>query len=72
MRFHENQERSILKTIGYRVLIIISNTIIVYILTQDIEVTLGASIAMTIVNTIIYYLYERFWNNIHWGKRVKK
>jgi uncharacterized membrane protein len=72
MRFHENQQRSIAKTVGYRILIVISNAIIVFFLTHNFELTLGATVAMTIVNTLIYYFYERAWNKVHWGKKIKK
>ena len=72
MKYYEKHNRSILKAIGYRMLIIFSSTIIVFIATRDLTLTFGASMAMTVVNTLIYYAYERLWNSIHWGKTRKK
>ncbi len=60
--------RSIVKAVGYRLLLIISNGIVVYLVTKRIDITLGVSLLTAVLNTIIYYFYERFWNKIRWGK----
>lgn len=60
--------RSIVKAVGYRLLLIISNGIVVYLVTKRIDITLGVSLLTAVLNTIIYYFYERFWNKITWGK----
>lgn len=60
--------RSIVKTVGYRLLLIISNGIVIYLVTKRIDITLGVSLLTAVLNTIIYYFYERFWNKIRWGK----
>ena len=64
----DSQARSVIKAIGYRILLIISNGIVVYSVTKRIDITLGVSLLTAILNTAIYYLYERFWNKITWGK----
>lgn len=64
----DSQARSVIKAIGYRILLIISNGIVVYSVTKRIDITLGVSLLTAILNTAIYYLYERFWNKINWGK----
>jgi len=69
MAFHEHNNRSLLKTITYRVLIIISNGLIIYAYTGRWDLTLNVMGASTIVSTIIYFLHERAWNQVHWGKR---
>jgi uncharacterized membrane protein len=68
MAFHEHAPRSLIKTITYRILIIVSNGILVYFVTEDYEVTAKITASATIISTIIYYLHERLWNKIHWGK----
>lgn len=60
--------RSIVKAVGYRLLLIISNGIVIYLVTKRIDITLGVSLLTAVLNTIIYYFYERFWNKIRWGK----
>lgn len=68
MAFHEHAPRSLIKTITYRILIIVSNGILVFFVTEDYEVTAKITASATIISTIIYYLHERLWNKIHWGK----
>ncbi|MBP6098935.1 MAG: DUF2061 domain-containing protein [Candidatus Levybacteria bacterium] len=60
--------RSIVKAVGYRLLLIISSGIVIYLVTKRIDITLGVSLLTAVLNTIIYYFYERFWNKITWGK----
>ena len=69
MAFLEHQHRSLVKTITYRVLIIISNGIIIYLYTGRWDLTLNVMGISSIVSTIIYFLHERAWNSVHWGKR---
>ena len=68
MKFFEHSERSIVKTITYRILIVISTFIVTYYLTGELKFSLELTAVANIVNTVLYYLHERFWNNIHWGK----
>ena len=68
MTFHEHAPRSLIKTITYRILIIVSNGIIVYFITEDATATTQITIVASIVSTALYYLHERAWNKIHWGK----
>jgi len=68
MAFHEKHSRSIVKAITYRILIIISDTIIVYIITRRLDIAAGFIAINTVVNTALYFAHERAWNNIHWGK----
>lgn len=69
MAFVERTQRSIVKTITYRGLILISNFTITYILTGSLSLATGVASASFFVNTIIYYLHERVWNIVTWGKK---
>lgn len=64
----ESKIRSAMKAITYRILIIISTAIVTWVMTKNWEITLGITSVATIVNTIIYYMHERVWNMIVWGK----
>jgi adenylylsulfate kinase len=72
MAFHENHSRSLVKTITYRVLIIVSNSIIVYLLTRRVDMTVAFITTTNIARTVLYFLHERAWNRVHWGKRHLK
>lgn len=68
MKFYEHTKRSIIKTITYRILIIISTIIIVYLFTGNLDLTIEVTAVSSIASTILYFLHERAWNHIHWGK----
>lgn len=67
----ENHSRSVTKAISYRILSIFADTIAAYILTKNIATTIGVVALVNTYSTALYYLHERAWANIHWG-RVKK
>jgi uncharacterized membrane protein len=72
MKAHERVERSIVKTITYRVLLILAQAVIVYGFTGSRELTIGLTTATNAAATVIYFFHERAWNAIHFGKEVKK
>ena len=68
MAFHENHTRSIIKALTYRALIVFSDSIIVFIITRRYDITLGFVAISNIFSTVLYFMHERAWNKIHWGK----
>jgi uncharacterized membrane protein len=70
--FHEHHSRSLVKTITYRILIVLSNGAVVYIVTGDSKFTYEIMGYSTLISTAIYYFHERIWNSIHWGKHHAK
>lgn len=72
MVFIELPVRSIIKTLTYRFLIIVSNFTLAFILTKSLDVATKVAGLTFIINTIIYFLHERAWNKILWGKKKKK
>ncbi len=67
--FHEQSSRSIVKAITYRLLITAATGIVVWIFTGDVALTTTITITTTISNSILYFIHERIWNKIKWGKR---
>lgn len=67
-KFFEHAKRSIVKTITYRLLIIVSTFVVTYMITGEIELTLGITLVVNVINTVLYFIHERVWNRIHWGK----
>jgi uncharacterized membrane protein len=66
--FKEIWYRSLTKTVTYRILILILDFSVVYLLTKRIDVALGFMAASNIYTTIGYYIHERVWDHIKWGK----
>lgn len=68
VKFFEHSKCSLAKTITYRILITISTFIVTYYMTGDFSLTLGVTLVSNIVSTFLYFIHERIWNQIHWGK----
>ncbi len=68
MKFHEHVNRSIVKALTFRFLIILSDSIIIYLITHRYDLTIGVLIFSNVASTILYIIHERLWDEIHWGK----
>ncbi len=60
-------KRSLVKAITYRIVIVILDFSVIYLLTHRIDVALGFMIISNIYTTVAYFLHERVWNRIRWG-----
>jgi len=63
------QKRSIVKAITYRVVIIILDFTTIYLFTGKVNIALGFMLISNIYTTVAYYLHERIWSGIEWGRR---
>ena len=66
--FKETWSRALTKTITYRIFILILDFIAVFLLTGKINIAIGFMLASNIYTTIGYYIHERVWDHIKWGK----
>ncbi len=64
----ETLRRSVVKTITYRVIILILDFTSIYLFTGKLEVALGFMVVSNIYTTVIYFFHERVWDKIQWGK----
>ena len=71
VRFYEHINRSIAKAFTFRLVILVSDAIIIFAITHRYDLTIGVMIFSNIASTALYILHERFWNGIHWGKHNK-
>ncbi len=71
-RFHEQVKRSITKAVTFRLLILVSDGIIIYTITHRYDVALLVIFFSNFASTILYFVHERIWNGIHWGKIIRK
>jgi len=67
----ESRSRSIVKSLVYRILSLIGIGILSWFITKDIKETTLITIVFQIYLAILYYVYERVWNRINWGKETK-
>lgn len=68
MKFKETRIRSIVKSLSFRTLIIIADLIVIYLLTKRVTTTIALTILTNVVSTVFYFLHERFWNRVTWGR----
>ena len=66
----ETLRRSIIKTISYRVVILILDFVSIYLFTGQVKVALGFMIVSNIYTTLGYFVHERIWDKIKWGKII--
>jgi uncharacterized membrane protein len=65
----DNVARSIVKTITWRITGSSSTFLIAYLLTDNISAAGAIAIIQLLVNTILYYIHERLYGHIAWGKK---
>ena len=66
--FKEMWTRSLAKAVTYRVFILILDFSVIFLLTRKFEVAFGFMIVSNIYTTVGYYMHERAWDRVHWGK----
>ncbi len=67
-KHHDNWARSFVKTVTYRIIIVIAVFITSYCVTHKTSQALQITGWNAATATIIYYLHERFWSRIRWGR----
>ena len=67
----ESRSRSIVKSLVYRVLSILGIGVLGWLITRDIRETTLITVVFQTYLTILYYVYERVWNRINWGRGTK-
>ena len=55
-------KNTIIKAIVYRIIIITAQTIFLYLLTGDLELSSSASLIFAFIATLIHIVFERLWN----------
>lgn len=64
----ESHSRSIAKAISYRILGSTFTGLICYVLTGKASISIGAGALDIAVKTVLYFLHERAWNHIGFGR----
>jgi len=61
--------RSLVKTISWRITGSTATFLISYAIIGSVAVSGTIAIIQLIFNTILYFIHERIWNKIPWGRR---
>lgn len=62
------KKRSLLKTISWRIIASLTTVGIVYVFTGKIILSFSIGVVEAFVKMLLYYLHERVWQRIAWGK----
>ncbi len=65
----ETHSRTVMKTVSWRIVATLTTGIIVYLFTGEILLSLGVIGVEVIAKILFYYLHERVWNMVQWGKK---
>ncbi|HEX7412669.1 MAG TPA: DUF2061 domain-containing protein [Bacteroidia bacterium] len=66
----ETLKRSVIKTISYRVVILILDFVSIYLFTGQIKIALGFMLVSNVYTTLAYFFHERIWDKVKWGKLI--
>jgi len=66
----EAVSRTLVKTLSYRVFILILDFSTIYIFTGQAKIAFGFMIVSNIYTTIGYFVHERIWDGVKWGKKI--
>jgi adenylylsulfate kinase len=66
--FREFMSRSVAKAISYRVVVVVADFAAVYLFTGRVEIALGFVVVSNVYTSVLYFLHERFWDRIAWGR----
>ena len=67
---HEEHKRSALKAISWRIIATSTTMFLVYIFTGQLELTVGVGIGDAVLKMTFYFLHERVWNRIRFGRTL--
>ncbi len=63
--------RSLAKTVSWRIIATLTTMSLVFAFTGNLVLSSGVGIAEVISKLIVYYIHERVWNIINFGRSKK-
>jgi uncharacterized membrane protein len=65
----ESTTRSIAKAVSYRILGSVCTALIVFLFSGNAKVSMGVGALDAVLKMALYYLHERLWNHIPFGRQ---
>lgn len=65
---HDTTRRTVVKTISWRIAGSASTFGISYLILSNLTVSITIAVIQLTLNTLLYYIHERIWNKVNWGK----
>ena len=67
-----SKSRSLVKSLTWRILAIVVTFASIYVLTGEVTTATAGTILTNSINFVLYYLHERVWLKISWGKALNR
>lgn len=64
---HQRTSRALVKTLLYRVLMVVITVVVAFGFTGDTGAALSIGVVSNAIKTCTYYGYERLWDRVSWG-----
>lgn len=64
----EKLKRSVIKTISWRIIGTLDTVLISWLITGTLKLAFSIGAIELVSKMILYFVHERVWNNINWGK----
>lgn len=65
----DTPKRTIIKTLSWRVMATIATFLVSYVISSDISIASGIAGTQIFIHTFLYYIHERAWIKVEWGKK---
>ena len=65
----DTHKRTVLKTITWRIVATLTTVLVIYLWTNSWSLALGSGLVTNALKTIFYYIHERIWNLVNFGRR---
>lgn len=72
LRPQESIKRSLVKSLIYRVLMVLSDFFILYIVSGRLDISASFAVINIFWNTFAYFMYDRVWNQVKWGQSIEE
>jgi uncharacterized membrane protein len=63
------KRRSLAKSITWRLIAIAVTFIVGFVMTGSWQFAVSLSLISNLINFVLYYIHERFWLKINWGRK---
>jgi uncharacterized membrane protein len=64
----ESNTRSLVKTVTWRLTGSSATFLVSYLISNNLSMSGTIAVIQLTANTVLYYLHERIWNKLNWGK----
>ena len=64
----DRKRRSLVKSITWRVVAFATTVAVAYLILGDVKASLSIGVVANGIKVGLYYMHERMWEDIHWGR----